>query len=381
MRKIYSSLVCCAMFTLILGACQKQAAKYTVTTGSFPTNALTVSTASPALADSIKNDTAITFNWKAAIYGGEVPISYSLQLDVASDTGGTNGWSKAQTTYIGSAYSYGLTVLALNTVAGNFGLSTGTPGIILARVRADVNQNSGSASTVPSSFSNVLPITVIPYSVLLYVPSSSYGWNFTYAPELNVIPDSTGKYEGYVYLPGTGTQYFKYTGSRSFTGTDYGDGGGGILTATTGTTGGMSVPNGGYYEVTADFTKSTPTWTASQTTWAIVGDATPKGWTGAFDNEMTYDTVNKYWFIDSLVMTNGGSFKFRANDAWSIDVTCVPATVNTSGSSVTTSVVYVDNPFFAYNNLPNATITTNGTFKVILDLHVSGTYTATFIKE
>jgi hypothetical protein len=133
------------------------------------------------------------------------------------------------------------------------------------------------------------------------------------------------------------------------------------LLTTNGNAGGMTVPNGGYYELSANL--NTNTWTATATTWSIIGDATPGGWNT--DTQMSYDATNQVWTV-TAPMISAGSFKFRANDAWVIDFG-----IDNSGN-----LQYADNPLFTYNpNLNNLTVPANGTYLITLDLHISGKYT------
>ncbi len=151
-------------------------------------------------------------------------------------------------------------------------------------------------------------------------------------PLLNPVPGRPGLFEGYVNITGSGIQYFKYTNAPDWNHTNYGDGGNGTF-STNGAAAGLSVPNGGYYELTANLNNNT--WTATATTWSIIGDATPGGWNN--DTQLTYDPVNQVWTVTAPMIT-GGSFKFRANDAWVIDFG-----INNAGQ-----IEYADNPFFGY---------------------------------
>jgi hypothetical protein len=384
MKKTINSLFFLTALIVLVTSCQKQNKKLILGEGGFSSStAFTSSTPSPILADTIKASIAATFSWGSVTYSNPVVVTYSLQFDIASDTAGGE-WTKAKTIIIGSKInSYAIAVQDLNTAAIGVGMAANTQGTLLARIKADVNQANGSMSTVPSVYSNVLALTITPYSLILYVPNSAQfptKWDPATAPILNVVPDSSGKYEGYVYLGGsTAGQSFKYTNAPDFAHINYGDSTGNLLT-TNGLASAMSVPTGGYYEVTANFQTAPGTWSATRTTWGVIGDATPNGWTT--DNEMTYDSVSQVWFIDSLSFSTTGSFKFRANNAWVIDFgiakTSNPVTV---GAVTTGMLTYADNPFFAYNStLNNLTVTTNGVYKVVLDLHISGSYTYTLTK-
>jgi len=235
---------------------------------------------------------------------------------------------------------------------------------------------------VVPAYSNVIPMTVTPYSLGFYIPSSSYGWNFSFAPKLNLVPDSSSVYEGFVWLPGTGTQSFKLTSNLNFLGVDYGADTS-ALVQTSGTTQPCTVAQGGYYEIRVDFT-NTNLWVATPSTWSVIGDATPAGWTA--DNEMTYDTTLQVWYIDSLSLSTAGSFKFRQSNAWHVDFGYGGAGATNAGV-FTAPLVYVDNnydngnTFLAYNNQNNLTVATTGIYKVILDLHVSGSYSYSLVPQ
>jgi hypothetical protein len=129
----------------------------------------------------------------------------------------------------------------------------------------------------------------------------------------------------------------------------------------------LTAPTGGYYELTADLGSNI--WTATQTTWSIIGDATPGGWNT--DTQMAYDSTKQVWTVTAN-MIQAGSFKFRANDAWIIDF----------GIDGTGDLQYADNPFLTYNStLLNLTVPVDGNYTITLDLHVSGKYTYTIVKN
>ncbi|MDE5419411.1 SusF/SusE family outer membrane protein [Labilibaculum sp. DW002] len=70
------------------------------------------------------------------------------------------------------------------------------------------------------------------------------------------------------------------------------------------------------YDITLDL--STPnTYTYSANRWGLIGDATPGGWDT--DTDMTWDATNSV-FTATLDLTGGGSYKFRANDGWDVNL-------------------------------------------------------------
>ena len=210
---------------------------------------------------------------------------------------------------------------------------------------------SGSPSTFPEK---------------LYVPGAYQNWKPDSAPVINQVSGSPGRYEGYINIPGSGAQSFKFTDASDWTHTNYGEGGNGKLNPD-GKAEGVSVPDGGYYELTVDLNKNT--WTATKTDWGFVGDSTPGGWNT--DTEMTYDSVKQVW-TTTTTLKQTGSFKFRANSAWVIDFG-----IDDSGN-----LQYADNPFVTYNpKLKQITVPADGNYTVTLDLHVSGDYTYSVVRN
>ncbi len=367
MFKINSFFFSLAACILLLGSCKKDDDQYMIQTGRFPAAGLTASKTSATLTRAAENDTAISFTWPAASFGEKPVITYTLQVDKVSDTSGSAAWSGAKSVALGTnIIKYGFIVKDLNALLVSLGLPAGSASDVAVRIKADVPQYNGSASSIASAYSNIVAVKITTYATILYVPGEYQGWSPPTAPVLNQVEGRTNLYEGYVNITGTGIQYFKYTNAPDWNHINYGDGGNGNF-STDGNAGGLSVPGSGYYELTANF--NTNKWTATKTTWGIIGDATPGGWSG--DTQMSYNATTQVWTV-TCNMTAGGSFKFRANNAWNIDF----------GIDGNGKLAYADNPFFTYNpNLTNLTVPTTGNYTITLDLHVSGNYTYTLHKN
>ena len=349
-----------AALALLVFSCNKPDAKLTLARSTaFGAAALTADSSSVTLSSGNDTDTVITFNWPALNYGQEVAVTYTIQLDVVSDT--SNAWANAKSFSVGNnVLTFSFMGKDLNNLAGSMGLNPGSSNPVVVRVMSQVNQYNGSASAIATVYSNTLLLNVTPYELDLYVPGAYQNWDPASAPVLAPVNGRAGLYEGYVDITGSGLQYFKYTNAPDWNHTNYGDGGNGTF-STDGAAAGLSVPNGGYYELTANLNNNT--WTATATTWSIVGDATPGGWNT--DTQMTYDATNQVWTVTAPMLA-AGSFKFRANDAWVIDF----------GLDAGGNLHYADNPFFGYTaGLNNLTVPSDGTYTIILDLHVSGKYT------
>jgi hypothetical protein len=271
-------------------------------------------------------------------------------------------------------YSFGFNGKDLNTLLNGMGLIPGTASAIAIRIKADVNQYNGAASTISAVYSNTIAVTVTPYGLSLYIPGAYQGWDPSSAPLLNLLYQTPGIYEAYEYMPGSSQQYFKFTTAPDWNHINYGDGGSNTngnevdgVFSQDGLAGGLYAADGGYTRVTANMNDNT--WTATKMTWGIIGDATPGGWSN--DTEMSYDDANKVWIVTADMIKNG-SFKFRANNEWKIDF----------GIDGNGKLTYADNPIIPYNpNINNITVPEDGNYTITLDLHISGNYTYSLHKN
>lgn len=365
MRKLFI-----AAFLLITAvSCKKEGEMLRANESTSFSASLTTSTDSVVLAPANDSDTVVTFTWPAVNYGTGIAVTYTLEMDQPADTAGTTGWSRAQQYIVGAnVLKYGFAGKDINNVMQTLGLFGATP--LVFRVVANVTQYNGSASSIPASYSSVARVAVTPYITNLFVPGAYQGWDPASAPTLDPVAGHPGLFEGYVDIVGSGNQGFKYTNAPDWNHINYGDAtgevGSGTMT-TDGNAGGLSVANGGYYELSANLNNLS--WTATPTTWSIIGDATPGGWNT--DTQLSYDATNQVWTA-TVAMKQAGSFKFRANDAWVIDF----------GIDNAGNLQYADNPLLPYNpNLNNLSVPADGTYLITLDLHVSQHYTYSAVKQ
>ena len=367
MKNRINLIWCLAALLLLAPACKKDGDNLVLQNGTVASGSLKASASSVVLTQSVDADTVERFSWQAVNYGQKPVVSYTLQLDVPSDTTGAAAWSKAKTFSAGNDVAgYAFVGKDLNNLLNTMGLTPGTSSNIVVRVKSDVNQYNGASSSVPSVYSNTVVVAVNPYGLNLWVPGDYQGWSPAAAPIFGPIAGLAGKYEGYVYMAAPGTHYFKFTNAPDWNHTNYGDGGNGTF-STDGNAAGLSVPDSGYYELTADLNANK--WTATRTSWGIIGDATPGGWNS--DTQMSYNAATQTWTVTANMLKNG-SFKFRANSAWSIDF----------GLDGSGNLAYADNPFFVYNpNLNNLSVPADGNYTITLDLHVSGKYTYILTKN
>jgi hypothetical protein len=191
-------------------------------------------------------------------------------------------------------------------------------------------------------------------NLTLYVAGGHQGWSPESAPIL-YNRNFDFKYDGYVYFPDANTGY-KFTSQPNWNGTNYGNNGTDGQLSDDGGAGDLLIEEAGYYKFDVDLSGSPYIYTATNTVWGIVGDATPGGWDA--DTEMTYDTETGLWSITTDL--NAGDFKFRANNNWDI---------NLGGS--------IGNLSYGGDNLS----VEEGTYIITLNLSDSKQYKGTIVKQ
>lgn len=285
-----------------------------------------------------KDSALETFTWHAPNYNG-AKLAYSVQFDTAG-----HNFSSPKTISTSTDSSLLLTGVALNNYAAQAGIANGATGAIDFRVATTING-------LQTAYSNVQTIKVSPNVLLafLYVAGDYQGWSPSTAPDLASTDGST--FEGYVNISTTGG--FKLTSAPDWNHTNYGDAGSGKISTTGGN---LNIPAAGYYRLQANTTALT--WSATATTWGIIGDATPGGW-GA-STELTFDATTNTWTIASIALNSSGSYKFRANDAWDINLGGDPTKLSYNGG--------------------NLSVPQSGNYKVVLDLSHAPNYTCTLTK-
>ena len=345
---------------ILLASCNKDAEITKLSVIKFP-QTFTSSTSSVVLTKDNGDTKVASFNWAAVTYGIKAAVTYTLQFDLPTDTAGTTAWSKAQEIIVGDdVLTRDVTGSELNKIAiDGLGLASGVVSQMVVRVKSYVDRPAYSNAITLNVTPYVAPVVVVGYPSL-WVPGDYQGWSPSTAPKI-VSVNSDKVYEGYINIPAGGTLQYKYTAQADWTPMAYGDGGNGVLIEANYSGGNFTAPSAGYYELSANLNNMT--WTAIKTTWGIIGDATPNGWTS--DTQMTYDATNSVWTV-TCDMLSTGSFKFRANGEWKIDF----------GIDSAGKLAYADNPLYPYNGtLSNITVPISGNYTITLDLHIAGNYT------
>ncbi|WP_461451744.1 SusE domain-containing protein [Mucilaginibacter sp.] len=349
-------------------ACHKEAALTTLATVSF--NApLTATTNSVAITTADTSSNVITFNWPAVVYPYKAHVTYTLQVDLPTDTTGSTGWANATSVTIGNdILTKAYKGTDFNNLALTVGIGANDTGKLVFRVQAYQDRNV---------YSKPVTVTVSTYKKIVVPPAFSENWPVLYVPGAyqgnapasagTLAAEVSGIYEGYIYVSNASTNTFAFTNSPDLSHIIYGAGTSAGTLSASGKANSLSVPATGYYELVAN--TNNLTWTATPITWSIIGDATPGGWSN--DTEMAYNANTNTWTV-TAVMVSSGSFKFRANNAWSIDF----------GIDANGHIQYADNPAYPYNGtLNNLTVAANGTYKITLDLSNPNYYNYTAVKQ
>lgn len=311
------------------------------------------------LTPGLQNNPALTVTWAPADYGNPTAVTYDVEI-------AKTGTEFETVTLAGSTSSTNITwtVLELNSAAGAAGLTPFTEEGLDIRIKA----TTGTLDAQPV-YSNVVTVLLKTYSSELpkiAVPGNHQGWNPPTAPRLASSGFGNSDYEGFVWLDG-GYKFLAPDGSGNFNwgNTDWGDDGSfsGILVES-----GESDCNAtaGYYRVLANPSNAESggqqplTYSATPTVWGIVGFATTgndSGWNQSIP--LTYNQESKKW--EGIVTLTAGEFKFRANNAWTINLGGDPASMSYDG--------------------PNLSVDAAGSYLVKLDLSTPRQYTYELVAQ
>lgn len=346
-----------AMALFIIAGCKKDAVLITAQTGTAAT--LTASASSIVLTEATASNEAVSFSWTKADYSYHAAIQYALQIDKK----GNNFASPKEYGIDAATSTQALTVGNLNNALVLLGFTPNVAADMEVRVKSQLATNQSIL------YSNVLTFTVTPYPIIvvypsLYVPAAYQGWTVSTAERVSDFTAEENSYEGYVYFGDAANLIFKFTtdsnwsttyGWASSTNTDIWSGG----TMSSTASGNLFVPSTGYYLLTAK--TDTNGWSATKTTFGIVGDGVSGGWEG--DTEMTYNTELKVWSATTNLI-GGKVIKFRANHAWLIN--------------------YGDNDKpngFLKLDGANITVPVSGNYTIVLNLSNPGNYTYSLTKN
>lgn len=308
MKNITRSII--ALFAVVALSCSVEDVQDRPVIEGVDSPVLTAPTAGAAYVLKPENAAAQAerFTWKSANYGGDVQVTYAVEMD----TKGNEFKTPQSAGSVISENQVSVTVEQLNNAALLLKATPFAPAEFEVRVKA-------SAGALAPMYSNVIGIVVTPYTTenpKLWVPggyavASGYpaDWTPASSPQLSASGYGKVDFEGYIYFNDANAEY-KFTSFPEWKG-EYAAGATPGTIATSGDN--LKIPAAGYYKFNVDTEKLT--YTATATAWGIIGDATPAGWGGS--TAMTYNKVTKLWTVTATL--SQAEMKFRANDAWDIN--------------------------------------------------------------
>ncbi|MEW4924875.1 SusE domain-containing protein [Algibacter sp. 2305UL17-15] len=280
---------------------------FVLSIGSLDAIAMTAEWTDVALASDL--DTNIDYNLQAAAAGTDfaTPISIGTGTNITSITA---------------------THSDLNAVAIGIGLVAEVAGDMEMRV---VAKNTNSNENVLERISETVTVSVTPYlasfpNLFMVGSATTAGWN----PDNNNNPLFRNQEvpNAYVYTGYFQAGEFKLLETNQWQ-PQWGTNDGSTLAVNTGggsDPGTFNVATAGYYTYNFTTVGESGTFTvtpfdasgvATYTSIAIIGDATPNGWDGDNDTDLTQDPNNPHlWYLNDVTLTNGGSMLIRANNDW-----------------------------------------------------------------
>lgn len=287
----------------------------------------------------------VSLTWEDMEYVTPTEVTYTVELDKSGD----NFDTPVVLTSTSNTYAT-ITSDALNGASVAAGLTPFTQGGVEIRIKSSVG-TTGSME----AYSNAITYLVTPYSTdlpKLAVPGNHQGWNPPTAPRVAASAFGETDYEGFIWLDGG----FKFvapdaSGNFNWGNTDWGDDGSfSNVLAETGET--DIIATAGYYRVRAN--TGTLVYSLDPTSWGIVGAAA-----GSWDvsTPLTYNAATQVWEGD--VTLTAGEYKFRANNAW---------TINLGGDNNADGSMDFDGP--------NLSVAAGGSYHVVLDLSNPRKYTS-----
>jgi starch-binding outer membrane protein SusE/F len=297
------------------------------------------------------------FTWKSANFGGDVQVTYAIEIDKKG-----NSFKTPQS--VGSVISQNQVSVSIETINKAALLLKSTP---FSPAEMEVRVKAFTGSLTPM-YSNIVGIVVTPYtteSPKLWVPggyaaASGYpkDWDPATSPQLAASGFGKVDFEGYVNFNDANAEY-KFTSAPAWS--QPGEYGAGAAAGTLDPKGAnIKIPAAGYYKLEVDTDKLT--YKATKLDWGIVGNGTPGGW--STDTPMTYDKATKKWTVTATLTTQAApdnGMKFRANNNWDYNFGDTGADGKLEGGGTNIS-------------------TTAGTYLITLDLSNPRAYTYTIVK-
>lgn len=357
---IYCFLIALAS---IFASCDKDM-EQTVLISPSSLKGFTTSASTLVLTDANKSSEVVSFGFQPSEFNIDVhKPTYTLQFTLPSDTTGEDAWANAvnlrldnnvfRKSYLGEDFN--------SMLVNQLKLPTGAESKIVVRLKMDLNQSNGTASTFVPLYSK-LEMMVTPFEMVKIYPALMVkGGNSWVTPATRTdgfVLTSVGfdtKYEGYIYLPnadGWGGDGFKL--ESTIDGKTYGWGANANNIAE-GASGNLWIePAPNYVKVNVDLSTNTINWAPVQ--FYLSGDH--NGWDDNAAMPMIYNQTTRKLEANNVALTAGKTFAFIANKNWNISYK-----VNAEDK-----IVFAGAPKWGEGTgAVNITVKETGVFKVTLD--------------
>jgi hypothetical protein len=350
MKKSLTTYWYLTVLVIMAYSCKKDISTTTLTQPAGITG-FNTSASQVVLSSSNDSTQVVTFAWAAPNYGFSSATSYTLYFDVPSDTSGANAWANAtKVTLSNNVLKQSYLGTDFNKLLNQMGLTLGSASTLVVRLKADLNQSTGAASSVSSLYSAV-SMTVTPYKVILiypklYIAGDSFTPSWTQKDQSGWIlaaPKSDGAYEGYINFTGANNN-FKLCSAPNWNGTNYGWGTSATTMSAAGSAGNLYVAGPAYVRVNADVNALTVSY--KTTLWRMAGDF--NSWSLSA-TPMTFNSTTNQWTATNVSLTAGTNFKFEGDGSWTAELG-----LDSKGNLV--------------NSGGNIPVPKTGTFTVTLDL-------------
>jgi hypothetical protein len=248
MKKILTpiAVLCSVMLLMLVVSCKKDETQITAGLGNSGTIAASTTTPPLSLANGANTAVVLTLSAATPVTGYQSPVTYTVQI--AKKGSNFVLAQEVNATATGTT----LTQDALNDVLHNLKL------VDDVSTQVEVRMKSSIAANVDAAYSNVITLTVTPYSKTsyLYAPGAYQGWN-PGGTDVGVLtsPTSNKIYDGTIIFP-DGKLEFKITPNKNWD-VAYGNAGGGKISTTAGDN--LSAPSAGTYAVHVDLNTMTYT--------------------------------------------------------------------------------------------------------------------------
>lgn len=210
----------------------------------------------------------------------------------------------------------GTTFIIHAAVGGNmdpeaFGIDGGWGGLRATPqfVEKFMNLENLRSARIPLKAAVQYPVIYVPGGYQSGSGYSSGDWAPDTAPQLASV-NADDNYEGYIYFASDNAEY-KFTQGPNWD-VNWGDDNADGTLDPNGAN--LVIDEAGFYRINVNLNNFS--YTTTRTEWGVIGDATPGGWDT--DTNMEFNAETREW---TAVMDLGaGSFKFRANDGWDINL-------------------------------------------------------------